>query len=63
MKLELTPSQYWILVKALVMLSSDSGLEELERQFPNIELEHLAQDMHDIIDKLQHAKEMQVLDS
>lgn len=53
MQLELTETQYWIVAKAMVELTSEAGLNRLLEEFPDMDLTKGTQDFTAITEKLQ----------
>lgn len=52
MNLEITEYQRWIIVRALYLLTSDSGLEKLQKDFPLMNIEQFADETKDLMKKL-----------
>lgn len=56
MKLELTKSHLWLILKGIAMLTSEEGERKLLEEFPDLDAEALEQDLHELCDKLERLK-------
>jgi hypothetical protein len=53
----LTEDQVWVIAKALSVLSSEEQVEKLMKEFPNMDLETLSNNLDAILEQLEGVKE------
>ena len=53
MIIELTATQQWLLLKALTTITSDEGMAQLRKEFPDLDEDELARDAEGIINQFE----------